>query len=565
MAAPEWKPDDRPSARKLNELGDSVNAALDPSLGQNPPPHPPTLIAIFELTEDITYPDSGDMTFPGGWTVPPDVPYAENCKKIWLKNATNTYITSGSEEETVYFPTITEFTQGFPPEFVAGSRVAAVWNAQSGRWECVSSGERVVHFELKDDLPASPIASVAPGQQATAYIQTWNGSAWVTDTAVEFEVFDKLGVYRGRSKLHGYAPPHDFGSYGTARFVEDADRWEVVSMTPNALMIRAKADESSGWSGSTITVDAIVVMEPSGAILTNADPSSTMTVYNFFLSSGENNADIVAVWDEDAVHWKIMRDKAESQPLMLEATVDESLGVAHTDPTFAVDNVHVMQPIGAHFAATSIASVRNALGFPAANSAPVLLFWNQHDSEWDAIPKPPLELIDPVTGIDYIAGTTHEFRLKKTRNTLVWSADAEDTNWDDESDQLWHATVEDKMVVSLNRSTTALQYKEETFHVLELGDTPTDQVWETLTTMSPVTDLEYDTASHAFREKTTQFLAIDEKAESAFSAWFTTVTDSLVIDCSVSGVTFEQQKTTLRVLEAGSDGSATPYHTGGNC
>ena len=136
MAAPEWKPDDRPSARKLNELGDSVNAALDPSLGQNPPPHPPTLIAIFELTEDITYPDSGDMTFPGGWTVPPDVPYAENCKKIWLKNATNTYITSGSDEETVYFPNIRDFVQGEPVARITEDRVEATWNSQSGRWEC---------------------------------------------------------------------------------------------------------------------------------------------------------------------------------------------------------------------------------------------------------------------------------------------------------------------------------------------------------------------------------------------------------------------------------------------
>lgn len=86
-----------------------------------------TLVWLFELTEDITYPASGN-----------DVPYAENCKHLGYLHATEKYDASDSQEETVYFPTITEFTNGEPPALIDGDRVHAAWNAQSGRWEAVA-------------------------------------------------------------------------------------------------------------------------------------------------------------------------------------------------------------------------------------------------------------------------------------------------------------------------------------------------------------------------------------------------------------------------------------------
>jgi hypothetical protein len=133
---PRWKPTDQASAAKLNELADGVNSAIDPSAGQNPPPTAKTLLEIFELTEDITYPDSGDSEFPDDLTIPPDVPFAENCKIIWLKGSANVYQTDGSEEQTVYFPCIRDFTQGEPVARIAEDRVEAKWNNQAGRWEC---------------------------------------------------------------------------------------------------------------------------------------------------------------------------------------------------------------------------------------------------------------------------------------------------------------------------------------------------------------------------------------------------------------------------------------------
>lgn len=314
MTVPHWKETDQASAGKLNELADTVQSAIDPSAGQNPPPTIKTLLEIFELTEDITYPDSGDVVFPDDLTSPPDVPYAENSKRIWLKHPANAYITLGSEDETLYFPTITDFTQGDPPEFGDGDRVAAVWNRQSGRWEVIgtsSAGDLIVHFELKLSLPKTAV-SVSPDQTTTAYIQNWSGSAWVTDTDVEFEIFDKLGVYRGRAKANGFTAPHDVGSYGTARFVAEADRWEIVSMQPHALMIRGQA--TALWTGATFTIDGITggspttaVMQPSGAIIVNTDPASNITVSDWLNFDGADNDDVLAVWDEDTRTWKLLQ------------------------------------------------------------------------------------------------------------------------------------------------------------------------------------------------------------------------------------------------------------------
>lgn len=306
MTVPQWKPTDQASASKLNELADSVSAALDPSLGQNPPPTTKTLVEIFELTEDITYPDSGDVTFPDDLTSPPDVPFAENCKRIWLKNASNTYITLGSDEETVYFPTITEFTQGDSPEFTSGDRVAAVWNAQSGRWEVVGTaapGDTSIWVELKTKMPSS--GSVAANQSTVAHPRDWSGSAWVTDTDAgrEITIYDTLGKFRGRGK-DDFSSPHNQGSI--ARVVLNADnaRYEIRDMTPHALWIRGLSD--AAWTTpSTLDIAAsAVVMQPSGAIITHTDPAVKIPVNDVRDWEGASGVVIEAFWDESTQEFK---------------------------------------------------------------------------------------------------------------------------------------------------------------------------------------------------------------------------------------------------------------------
>ena len=144
---PHVKPGDPQRASDQNALIDAVNGepAISPegvdSTGGAFSVPSSTQVRIYELTEDITYPDSGDTEFPDEQTSPPDVPYAENSKAIWLDHDANGYSAADSIEETLYFPTITEFTQGDPPRFVAGDRVAAVFNRQSGRWEMVGPAQ----------------------------------------------------------------------------------------------------------------------------------------------------------------------------------------------------------------------------------------------------------------------------------------------------------------------------------------------------------------------------------------------------------------------------------------
>ncbi len=306
MTVPQWKRDDRPSAGKLNELGDLVREASDPAAGRNPPPTTKTLVAILELTEDITYPDSGDSQFPGGWKVPPDVPYAENCKKIWLKNVTNEYVTLGSEEDTVYFPTITEFTQGDPPAFTTGDRVAAVWNSQSGRWEVVGAitDNAEVWVELKNKMPSS--GAVAAGQSTVVHPRDWNGSAWVTDTdaARELTAIDTLGVYRGRGK-DDFTTPHNQGSLARIVLNSDSNLYEFRDMTPHATWIRGLSD--AAWTTPStlfIATTGLNIMQPSGAIFTNNDPAVKITVNDVRDWEGASGVIVEAFWDESTQEFK---------------------------------------------------------------------------------------------------------------------------------------------------------------------------------------------------------------------------------------------------------------------
>ncbi len=109
-----------------------------------------TLVRVFELTEDIQYPNA--QTPPVGWPTLPDVPYAENCKAVWLDQSANTYGITDSLLETVYFPTDVDFTPADDPAITAGDRVRAVWDAQAGRWHA--------DVPTTAEVPEDPTATV---------------------------------------------------------------------------------------------------------------------------------------------------------------------------------------------------------------------------------------------------------------------------------------------------------------------------------------------------------------------------------------------------------------------
>ncbi len=77
------------------------------------------------------------------------------------------------------------------------------------------------HFELKDNLSS--------GSNATAYLRTWNGSTWETDTAIEFEVYDALDTFSGIARDEG--PPIVAGNWGYAEWFSAPGRWEIIQLS----------------------------------------------------------------------------------------------------------------------------------------------------------------------------------------------------------------------------------------------------------------------------------------------------------------------------------------------
>ncbi len=176
-----------------------------------------------------------------------------------------------------------------------------------------------------------------------------------------------------------------------------------------------------------------------------------------------------AIHPHDRDQWEAIHIE-RSIPLILEAQVNEGSGVSHTDGTFDVDNVELLWPLGADSPTESLSEtlpdVINFLGFPASDDAPVLLIRGDSDSEWLAIPKPPLRQVAPVTSIDYDT-SDHKFKLKKTQNTLVFQADDEDATFDIQP--AWHANVLETFTVTVDGSTAGLTRSREDFYVQEVG------------------------------------------------------------------------------------------------
>jgi len=169
-------------------------------------------------------------------------------------------------------------------------------------WMLVDTGVASVRFgELKD--------AHTPGDISTAYLREWDAdtSTFTTNTDEEFEVVDHREIYRGRAK-DAYSSPHDSGSYVETIFRHG--RWEITWMTPHALKLKGYA--TGNFSGATVDIDDDAggmpdIMQPTGAIIVDQDPSSDITVYDVFNWDGYDDDLIIAVWNEDAVtpRWEI--------------------------------------------------------------------------------------------------------------------------------------------------------------------------------------------------------------------------------------------------------------------
>ncbi len=159
-------------------------------------------------------------------------------------------------------------------------------------------------FELAEDLdPSSTTVDAHPLNWDT------ETEAYVADTDEDktFLVSDPTGSLRGRKK-DKFSSPNDQGNRGWAMKPHDVDleigkdRWEILRMQPNALLIRGQA--TANWTASTMTIDGVVVMQPDGGLITDQDPGGDITVTDFFDWDGSENDDVFAYWDAESVTWK---------------------------------------------------------------------------------------------------------------------------------------------------------------------------------------------------------------------------------------------------------------------
>ena len=170
------------------------------------------------------------------------------------------------------------------------------------RWFGNTGGLRDRHFELKDDHD--------PGDTSTAYWQEWDSgdSEWDTtaDTDHEFEVTDRLEIFRGRKRAK-YSSPHDDGSKGVARYCQESGEWEIIRLQPAALLITGLLTAALETTDSTFTIDGVTVMNPTGGLITDQDPAGNITVYNVHDWEGDNNGRVDAAWNETTEHWEAIQ------------------------------------------------------------------------------------------------------------------------------------------------------------------------------------------------------------------------------------------------------------------
>lgn len=143
------------------------------------------------------------------------------------------------------------------------------------------------HFELA--------AHLFPGDSALAFPRVFDGTdSYDTDTGgTKYTVHDMLAIHRGRAR-GAYDAPHDTGSRG---IVEKRNGlWQIISMQPHALQIQCFANGAFTAEDEIITIDTVTILQPIGAILAEGLPTQ---IENTFADEVDNNAKIIATWDDD--------------------------------------------------------------------------------------------------------------------------------------------------------------------------------------------------------------------------------------------------------------------------
>ena len=255
------------------------------------------VIRMFELSEAVQFPDTTRTT---GSASEPDIMWVDNCYPVLY--SPNDYVYADNTSlgpQTLYFPlaylTANGIAAGYPL-VDSGKKVYAKWNKQSGRWEVMALPFDLLRFELIDAL--------TPGGNATANVRFYESAAYTltptwAGTEIEIEVYDIDGEFRGRAK-DAYGSPHNAGSRGLAKYMPQSSQWEIVKLTKNALKIQGAAT-----ADPPTAIDGVTVMSPSGAIIVDQDHAGNINVTDFFGWGCSDGDLVIAVWNENTVHWEI--------------------------------------------------------------------------------------------------------------------------------------------------------------------------------------------------------------------------------------------------------------------
>lgn len=122
----------------------------------------------------------------------------------------------------------------FLPRASVGDDVWCIFNQDSGWWEIIHRCEEFLRFELKDDL--APTDDTVPvGGHATVYLRqgTPNQAAedtWYSCDAIEFEVYDSMGMFEGTGRTSGGLNGRGVGNRGVCKWFADSRRMEIFQM-----------------------------------------------------------------------------------------------------------------------------------------------------------------------------------------------------------------------------------------------------------------------------------------------------------------------------------------------
>jgi hypothetical protein len=254
------------------------------------------LIGLFELTGEMVYPTAEDESWPPGLSGPPDVPYTEEAKQVWVNHADNQYGGTGnSPGTTLYHPACFRDDAGLPlgiPTFSAGQRCYAWYNVQGGRWEIMAPALDVLRFELGDDLTATP------GGSSDSVVVHESGGVLDGDDDMPVTVYDAFGRFYARGGSGSLK-----GCMGYAAWFPDMQRWEVITMQRNVWV--GELDGTLSPEGSATVLlwwpnDETGVMEPSG---------KTVTAFDWLLAGGTTLADeskVIVQYDPQYQKWWII-------------------------------------------------------------------------------------------------------------------------------------------------------------------------------------------------------------------------------------------------------------------